>query len=201
MSLKEDIVAVKQELDAEEKFLESQVKAERFFKKYKNPLIGLAACVVMGAISFGGYTLFDNYQNKKANEALLVLLANPKDTNALETLSSSNHKLYLAYELNGAIQANDVSTLEMISKENVDVISDIAAYHLATLKKDKALLSQYSSMDDHLYKDLALITSAKIALDENNTKKAKEYLSRVPMESQLKDFANAIEHFTIKGIQ
>jgi hypothetical protein len=88
-----------------------------------------------------------------------------------------------------------------MKKESIDVISDIAAYHLAILKNDKTLLSQYAAMDDRLYKDLALITSAKIALDENNTKRAKEYLSRVPMESQLKEFANSIEHFTIKGIQ
>ena len=52
MSIKDDVNYIKNELSSEEKFLESFVKTERFFKKYKKLIVVLIITVIVGSIAF-----------------------------------------------------------------------------------------------------------------------------------------------------
>lgn len=200
MSLKEDIQAVKAELDAEEKFLESQVKAERFFKKYKPMFMAVGAGLIIAGIGMGGWTAWKDYRNEQANKALMILLSNPADKEALATLHATNDNLAAAFDLSRAMAGKDTKTLDTIAARKVDVVSDIAAYQSASLQGNEQKLSQYGALGDGIYRDLAVLTTAKIALERNETKKASQLLSRIPMTSPLKEFSAYLEHYTIKGI-
>ena len=50
MSIKENVDYVKEELNSQEKFLESFVKGERFYKKYRTLIFASIAIIVIGAI-------------------------------------------------------------------------------------------------------------------------------------------------------
>ncbi|MBF0984133.1 MAG: hypothetical protein HXK63_03205, partial [Campylobacter sp.] len=52
MALKDDIESVKKEIGTEEQFLESVIKSEIFVRRYKKPLIFLAAILI---VVFVGY--------------------------------------------------------------------------------------------------------------------------------------------------
>lgn len=198
MSLQEDLQGVKAQLDAEEKFLESQVKAERFVKKYKGVLIGALFAIVTAAAGYGGWHAWQDHQNEKANEALAILQSNPADTQALGQLEHANHDLFAAFKLQQALAKRDVKLLEEVAAMKIDVISDIASYHAASLQGG-VKLQQYSALGDAIYKDLSLLTLASEAIEHNQTKKASQILSRIPMTSPLKEFSGYLEHYTIKG--
>jgi hypothetical protein len=52
MSIKENVDYVKTGLSSEEKFLESFVKSERFFKKYKTLIFAFVIIIIVGIIGF-----------------------------------------------------------------------------------------------------------------------------------------------------
>ncbi|MFA7090631.1 MAG: hypothetical protein WC149_02130, partial [Arcobacteraceae bacterium] len=94
MSLKDNVDFVKKELDTEEKFLESFVKVERFYKKNKKYLMALVSLLV---ILLAGYS-FKNYINAKnkteSNIAFTQFLNDNNDVAALATLKDTNIRLY-----------------------------------------------------------------------------------------------------------
>lgn len=112
MSTKENIDFIKEELSSEEKFLESSIKLERFYKKYKVAIISAVAIAVVGTIGY--YT--QNYLHHKAivasNEAYNKLLKDPKDTKSLEILKSKNQPLYALYMLQTSVKNSDSSALQ-----------------------------------------------------------------------------------------
>jgi hypothetical protein len=66
LSLKENIQAVKDELNSEEKFFENAIRTERFVKKYQKPLIAAVVALVIGLGSYAGYGVYADGQIKKA---------------------------------------------------------------------------------------------------------------------------------------
>ena len=52
MAIKEDLTEIKKEIDAQEQFLESMIKGERFFRKYKTLLIVLCVAAIVALIGF-----------------------------------------------------------------------------------------------------------------------------------------------------
>ena len=94
MALKENIKAIRQEISAQEQFLESLIKGERFFKKYKWLILGVVVAIVLAAIVINVNTILKEKRVLEANETYLALLNNPNDGSALELLKKRDLKLY-----------------------------------------------------------------------------------------------------------
>src|SRR5574344_858306 len=93
MSIKDDVNYIKNELSSEEKFLESFVKTERFFKKYKKLIVVLIITVIVGSIAFLVKTKLDEKNLYEANIALSSFLENGNQ-NSLDELKEKNRDLY-----------------------------------------------------------------------------------------------------------
>ena len=197
MSIKEDLKAVKEELNTEEQFLEGLIRAERFYKKYKKPIIAVVSIAVIIFIGFSIKTYIDEANLKAANEAYLKLIKNPNDTQAAKILKSKNINLYYAFKLQVASKNNDKNILEEVKTNAKDkYISDLADYQLASLSKKSDKLDRY--IDDSkagLVKNFALLEDAYLLLKENKKDQAKIKLSSIEVDSPLKDVAKNLEHY------
>ena len=91
MSIKDDVNYIKNELSSEEKFLESFVKTERFFKKYKKLIVVLIITVIVGSIAFFVKTKLDEKNLYEANIALSSFLENGNQ-NSLNQLKEKKQR-------------------------------------------------------------------------------------------------------------
>jgi hypothetical protein len=144
LSLKENLDAIKQEISAEEQFLESVIKGERFFKKYKKPILSVVAVMIIGAIGYTSYSMIKESNLKASNVAYEKLLKNPNDKEALNILKNKNKELYLVFRFQQAIKKQDLKTLkELSSLKNNDLISDLSGYEVGQIENSKTLNSEY----------------------------------------------------------
>ncbi len=197
MSLKENIEMVKEELNSEEKFFESAVKAERLWGKYKTLIIGgvagIVAVVVISAV---------NDAKKEADavassKALAALQIGPNSAAEAE-LASLNPKLLSAWKFSTAIAANDTAALETLKASDDAIISDLARYELAALQSDAAQLQSYASSQKAIYKDLAILESALLLIKNNQTEQAHQKLSLISQDSPLHKVAKSLMHYGVK---
>lgn len=198
MNLKENMDALKEELSSEEKFFESAVRTERFIKRYEKPLIGGVVALLLfagGAIAYQAYT---NAKIESSNTAFNTLLSNPSDASALETLKNDNPELYDVWRLSRAIAKNDVAILESLKSSEAFGVADIAAYEAAAIKEDKAGLESYTKMQGALYKDLALVELAVIAMHEGNIAQAHQQIALIPEDSTMFQVGRSLSHYGIK---
>ena len=194
MSLKENIEAVKKELSTEEKFLESIVKAEGFWKKYSKPMIALAVLLIVTALAMAFY----NYTKEKSliasNEAYIALIKNPTDKDALAALKSKNPKLYQLFLFSNEIKKSDVAKLEAMSAQISDpILKDLLSYQKASLSGEG--MSEYSMKQGAILKDLASLQAVYILLKEGKSKEAKALLAQISESSQLQQIAQSFKHY------
>ncbi len=183
MAIKEDIQAIKQELGAEEQFLEGMIKGERFFKKYKFIIIGAFVCFV-GAVGFYYVsTAMEEKRLNQTNQAYELLLKNPNNTKALATLKESNKPLYEAFLF---VQANKSKSLEELKKvlsSSADpLLKDIAAFEVG-------------QNDTELFKDLKSLLNGYKLLKEGKVKDAKAAFSSIPLTSSLQEIVKSLGHY------
>jgi len=190
MSLKDNMDFVKEELNSEEKFLESFVKVERFFKKYKVLIISAIVIVVLGVIATG-VTSYLKEQNKiEANIVFQKVLNNPNDTKALESLKSLNTKLYgIALYNQKGIQKND--------SINTEFFKELTAYKNAVKEQNIEKLNSISMEKDFLLKEFAIFNKALILANNGKYKEAKDTLKLIPETSQVKDLVTLLNHYLI----
>lgn len=194
LSLKENIEAVKKELSAEEQFLESIVKAEGFWKKYKKLLIALAVLVVVAALGMALYNTIKEQSLKASNEAYSTLQKNPTDKEALETLKSKNPKLYQLFLFSNEMKSADVAKLEALSSQISDpILKDLLSYQKASLSGKG--LSSYAMKQDALLKEFASLQEAYNLFKEGKSKEAKTLLAQIPESSQLQQIAQSFKHY------
>jgi len=194
LSLKENIEAVKKELSAEEQFLESIVKAEGFWKKYKKLLIALAVLVVVAALGMALYNTIKEQSLKASNEAYSMLQKNPTDKEALETLKSKNPKLYQLFLFSNEMKSADVAKLEALSSQISDpILKDLLSYQKASLSGKG--LSSYAMKQDALLKEFASLQEAYNLFKEGKSKEAKTLLAQIPESSQLQQIAQSFKHY------
>lgn len=194
LSLKDNIIDVKNELSAEEKFLESSIKAERLFNKYKYPLIGLVLAIIIAIAGTQIYAYIEENKLVKANEAYNKLLKDPKDKTALEALKSNNADLYALFVFKEAINNQDVALLQEIVNEKRPFISSIASYELASKESNMNTLKEYADSGNSL-KDLAAIQSAYLLIQEEKYQEARNVLDKIPSSSKLSMMAQTYKHF------
>lgn len=198
MSLKENIEALKEELNSEEKFFESAVRTERFVKRYQKPLIGSVVALLLasgGAIAYSAYT---SAKIESSNAAFNTLLSNPKDAGALETLNNDNPELYDVWSLSQGIAQNDVTLLASLKNSKAFGVADIAAYEAAAIKEDKTGLEGYTKTQGALYKDLALVELAVMAIQQGNISQAHEQIALIPEDSAMYQVGRSLSHYGVK---
>ena len=120
MALKDDIAGIKQEIGTEEQFLESIIKSELFIKKYKKPLLGLVAILVLGFVGYYGNSFFENKRIDSANALYNELLKNPNDNAKKDELKSKDINLYAVFELKNSLKNGDNAKLDELANSNID---------------------------------------------------------------------------------
>lgn len=189
MDLKSGLNEVKNELSSDEKLLEQAFQLERFFKKYKVVIITIVTLLVLGAIGYKVNAYLNNLHLERANSALLTLEKDPKNKKALSTLKENNPKLYALYSYSQAVNSAQKNLLQNVPKES-NFLKDVINYHKSVLEK--------KPQDSIYYKNLVLIEKAYLLIKEGKKAEAKNYLSRVPRNSQLAPVARLLKHYTIQ---
>jgi hypothetical protein len=198
LSLKENIDALKVELNSEEKFFENAIRTERFVKRYQKPLI---AAVVASLFAVGGAIGYQAYSSAKlesSNEAFNLLLHNPTDTKAEQTLKNDNPALYDVWRLSRGISQKDITILESLKKSDAFGVADIASYEDAVIKKDIASLEQYTKKQGAFYKDIALLELAVNAIEKGDSTSAHQKIAQIGESSPLYQVAGALSHYGVK---
>ncbi|MEA2112174.1 MAG: hypothetical protein U9P71_09020 [Campylobacterota bacterium] len=197
MSLKENIDMVKDELNSEEKFFENAVKAERVWKKYKTVIIGgviaVVAVVAISAINDANVEA----AAQDSNAAYATLLKGP-DSAAEKELAALNPSLFNALKFSNAVTSGDVESLQALSVSDDDVISDLATYELAVINADEKALASYTSKQNAIYKDLAILENSLLLMKSDQNQKAQQKLSLISEDSPLYKVAKSLMHYGVK---
>ena len=191
MSIQDNVKYVKKELSTDEKALESALKLETLYNKHKRKIWTVLILIVM---LFAGKNIYDMVQDSRmnsANEALLVLQKDPKNSEALETLQSNNPALYELYSYAEAVKSEDAKRLNELTKSKNSLIADVSQY------TGQVLASK--SSDSVYYKEMSLIEDAYLALKAGKSEAAKEKLELIDARSPVAPIADLLKHYTIKG--
>ena len=194
MSLKENMDALKEELNSEEKFLESAIKTERFIKRYQKPLMAGVASLLLAAGGAIAYQAYTDAKIESSNAAFNALLQNPSDSGAEATLKNDNPKLYDVWKLSRGIAQNDPTILEALKSSEAFGVADIATYESAVIQKEIASLEKYTKMQGALYKDLAQLQLAVDAIEKGNISLARQKIALIPEDSPLYQVGQALSH-------
>ncbi len=191
MSIKENVDFVKDELNSEEKFLESVVKVESFYKRYKALIIGLGSIAVVAIIAIS----INNYNNEKnkiaANIAFDKVIADPKDIEALNTLKETNNKLYeVAMYLQAKKDGNYPDT-------NIPYLKELSEYKKALTNKNVEKLNSLSMQSDFLLKEFAIFNRALVLVEQGKHEEAKVALKLIPQSSKASELSKLLEHYLL----
>ncbi len=196
MGLKENVEALKQELSTEEQFLESVIKAEGFFKKYKKLLIGGAVVLVTGVVAYLTLDYIKNRDLVLANQALATLQKSPDNPEALKTLQNKNEALYELFRFHQAIDSAKEAQIDAMAKEAKDsVLRDLASYQSASLQEDMPKLDAYAQRQDALLKELAILDEAFLLFSNGKSDEARAKLAQIPLTSQLYGIVQSFSHY------
>ena len=198
MSLKENLDMVKDELNSEEKFFEKAVVTERFVKKYKKPLIGVVVAIVLVVAGNLAYQANEENRIVSANETLAKLQKNPNDTVALAKLESLSPSLHDVWLYSQAIANENVTELEKLKNSKALIINDTSDYEAAELKNNITALDAYSEKQNAIYKELAVVMSAVLLMNDGKIADAHQKLSMITEGSALSPVAKALMHYGVK---
>ncbi len=191
MSLKENVNYVKDELNTEEKFLESFVKVERFYKKYKLIIIVAFLIIIGGSIALYTMKTIQDSNKLEANIAFNKVLENPNDKNAMNILKEKSNQLHQVAQY---IQANKEGK---IFDTQVKYLKELVTYQKALEQKDITKLNSVSMQNDFLLKEFAIFNKALILTNEGKYEDAKAALTLIPSDSKVNDLVNTLKHFLL----
>lgn len=191
MSIKDNVAFVKKELSGDEQVLESALKLETLYKKYKIFIWAVIVAIVLFFVAKNVMGMIKDANLIEANQAFLTLQEKPKDTQALKILEEKNPTLFELFSYAQAVKVQDTVTLKTLVSSTNSIVSDASNYALATLEKKPS--------HSTLYKEMGLINEAYLAIQSGNIKKAKNKLTLVPEESALASIASLLTHTTLKA--
>lgn len=189
MSTKDNIDYIKEELSSEEKFLESFVKVERFYKKYKIVIITIAIGIVVFAAWSTILNYLDGQRKIEANMAFNKLLENPEDKESLEILKVKNKNLY---EIVNYMKAKKEGKIAEI---NVEYLKELALYEKALKNSDASAISTLTLNSSFLLKENAIFNKALLETKAGKYAEAKETLSQIPENSKINNLVILLKHF------
>lgn len=187
MGLKDNLKAVKNELNTEEQFIENFIKGERFIRKYK---FYISAVVIILVAWFAGNFIIskiNNYKTKEANEIYANLIQDPSNKNLLEQLKNKNTNLYAIFllkeninDLNNTAFQNELKQIYNNAQTNT-LLKNIIALSLG----DKSIfLKNYDK----------LLEAYKL-LEQNKIEEANVLLSQIKENSSLNQIAKNLKHY------
>ncbi|EOI6137733.1 hypothetical protein ACMU1M_000664 [Campylobacter jejuni] len=187
MGLKDNLKAVKNELNTEEQFIENFIKGERFIRKYK---FYISAVVIILAAWFAGNFIIskiNDYKTKEANEIYANLIQDPSNKNLLEQLKNKNTNLYAIFllkeninDFNNTALQNELKQIYNNAQTNT-LLKNIIALSLG----DKSIfLKNYDK----------LLEAYKL-LEQNKIEEANVLLSQIKENSSLNQIAKNLKHY------
>ncbi|HEF2897514.1 TPA: hypothetical protein R8743_000347 [Campylobacter jejuni] len=187
MGLKDNLKAVKNELNTEEQFIENFIKGERFIRKYK---FYISAVVIILVVWFAGNFIIskiNDYKTKEANEIYANLIQDPSNKNLLEQLKNKNTNLYTIFllkeninDLNNTAFQNELKQIYNNAQTNT-LLKNIIALSLG----DKSIfLKNYDK----------LLEAYKL-LEQNKIEEANVLLSQIKENSSLNQIAKNLKHY------
>ncbi|NOX16112.1 MAG: hypothetical protein GXP61_08840 [Epsilonproteobacteria bacterium] len=193
MSLKENIDSIKQEIGAEEQFLESIIKTEIFYKKYKRQVQAGVAILIIAAIGYASYSYIQQRDLRLSNIAYETLLKSPNNTKALNTLKDKNPPLYQVYSFRIAVRKKDATKLAELAKDKkYKFLADLSQYQLAQIKNTKVVNSE-------LLKGFALLEEGYDLLKEGKKTQAELKFAQIDENSPLYKIVKNLEHYQGKS--
>ena len=191
MSIKENVDYVKTGLSSEEKFLESFVKSERFFKKYKTLIFAFVIIIIVGIIGFFIKENLAQSNKLKANIAFNQVLENSNNAQALATLKDKNPQLY---DIALYLQAKKEAKVAQIS---VPLLKELSKYQTALANKNISELDNLSMQNDFLLKEFAIFNKALLLTNEGKFNEAKTTLALILQTSKAFELAKLLNHYLI----
>ncbi len=191
MSLKDNVNYIKEELNTEEKFLESFVKVERFYKKNRLIIIIALIIIIGGAIAYFTTKSIQTQNKLEANIAFNKVIENPKDAQALATLKEKNEQLFQVAQYIQASKENKPANIQ------VKYLKELSLYQAALEKNDINKLSTISMQNDFLLKEFAIFNKALILTQEGKFEDAKATLKLIPSNSQVFELVKALNHYLV----
>lgn len=195
MSLKQNIEMVRAELNSEEKFFEKAVLTERFVKKYKKVLITSFAVVIVAVAANIIYEINDSSKVVTANNALIALKSDATNEELKKQLEQNGKNLYQLWSFSQAIANKDSKALEVLYSSKAPLIGDLSKYENAKTIKE---LDEYAKNKDAIYKDLALVQSAILLMNEEQIDKAHQKLRLIGLDSPMAEISSALLHYGVK---
>ncbi|EOH7746569.1 hypothetical protein ACMCLE_000519 [Campylobacter jejuni] len=187
MGLKDNLKAVKNELNTEEQFIENFIKGERFIRKYK---FYISAVVIILVAWFAGNFIIskiNNYKTKEANEIYANLIQDPSNKNLLEQLKNKNTNLYTIFllkeninDLNNTAFQNELKQIYNNAQTNT-LLKNIIALSLG----DKSIFLKNNDKLLEAYK----------LLEQNKIEEANVLLSQIKENSSLNQIAKNLKHY------
>jgi len=191
VSIKDDLNAVKEELNAQEEMLKNVIHIERFYKKYKGYIIGASVIVVVGFFGWVAKNQIAANTLTQTNVILYQLKSDKNNQTLLSELELKNPKLYHFYMLQEMIKDKKYDEATAHAKTLDPFIQDMVAYQVASASQNIQTLNHYSGDLD----ELALLESGYLSLKENNFEEAKKTLSKLAITSPLNGYAQALLHY------
>ncbi|EAK2185618.1 hypothetical protein GJ079_02445 [Campylobacter jejuni] len=187
MGLKDNLKAVKNELNTEEQFIENFIKGERFIRKYK---FYISAVVIILVAWFAGNFIIskiNNYKTKEANEIYANLIQDPSNKNLLEQLKNKNTNLYTIFLLKENINDLNITAFQNELKQiyNNAQTNTLLKNIIALSLGDKSIfLKNYDK----------LLEAYKL-LEQNKIEEANVLLSQIKENSSLNQIAKNLKHY------
>lgn len=187
MGLKDNLKAVKNELNTEEQFIENFIKGERFIRKYK---FYISAVVIILVAWFAGNFIIskiNDYKTKEANEIYANLIQDPSNKNLLEQLKNKNTNLYTIFllkeninDLNNTAFQNELKQIYNNAQTNT-LLKNIIALSLG----DKSIF----------LKNYDKLLEAYKFLEQNKIEEANVLLSQIKENSSLNQITKNLKHY------
>ncbi|HEG7957423.1 TPA: hypothetical protein SFX91_001847 [Campylobacter jejuni] len=187
MGLKDNLKAVKNELNTEEQFIENFIKGERFIRKYK---FYISAVVIILVAWFAGNFIIskiNDYKTKEANEIYANLIQDPSNKNLLEQLKNKNTNLYAIFllkeninDFNNTALQNELKQIYNNAQTNT-LLKNIIALSLG----DKSIFLKNHDKLLEAYK----------LLEQNKIEEANVLLSQIKENSSLNQIAKNLKHY------
>lgn len=197
MSIKENVEAIKDGLNSEEKLFETVVNLEKYYKKYKLIIWAVAAAVIAYFIMSTINASNEEDRIKEANSAFAILNEKAHDEKALDSLKSSSPALFDLHRFREAMKTSDVATLKSLRKSKAFGIADMSKYQYAMLSGDNKALVEYIDGGAVYFKDIAILNAAANYIKQSELKKAKKLLNKIDSRSPFFEQANTLMHFGI----
>lgn len=186
MALEEDLKAVRKELSAQEKMLETFIKSERFLRKYKYIFLALFLLIIAYFIYTGVAQSMAEGRLLKNNELYASLLEEPKNAEKIELLKQANPNLYALFIFSN--EGNFTAELEELKNLNIHpLLKELISADSAALN-ESLFLRHFNTL-----------MSAYDLLKQGDIKGANTLLNQIPLDSSLRALAENFRHY--KGIQ